>query len=243
MIEKPNAQPNQSLIDGFTIVNALVLAGQPVGGRELARQLGFEPTRVNRLLKTLAFLGVARQTPSRKYTVGPAMHVMAAHDMFASGVLGQALPLLESLRHFNLTVAFGVLWRFNVTYLYHAPPGMASADALGRKSLYPATKGGIGLVMLAELPVEIVRAQYAEGEIPGFESVDALLAKLDEIRENGYARVLVNTELDHHTIAVPVGEPAHAAVALSGWIPEANAPDLVAALREIAAAIDAGATA
>jgi hypothetical protein len=38
------AQPNQSLIDGLECFQAVVAAGRPVGGRELARTLGVEPT-------------------------------------------------------------------------------------------------------------------------------------------------------------------------------------------------------
>ena len=78
------AQPNQSLIDGIAVLQALAVSPDPVGGRELARRLGFEPTRVNRLLKTLAYLNIARQTADRRYAPGPGMTVLAAQSLFAS---------------------------------------------------------------------------------------------------------------------------------------------------------------
>jgi len=82
-----------------------------VGGRELARELGLEPTRVNRLLRTLAHLGLAQQDDRRKYRRGPGIHVLAAQAKFRSGLLRRAMPVLESLRRFEFTVALGVLWR------------------------------------------------------------------------------------------------------------------------------------
>lgn len=238
--KKISSQPNQSLIDGVTTLQALATSPTPVGGRELARRLGFEPTRVNRLLKTLAYLGIARQTADRKYTSGPGMHVLAAQSLFASGLIHRALPALETLRRYNHTVALGVLWRDNVSYLYHAPPGVSSVDALGRIGLYPATLGGIGLMLLSENDPREVAALYQERSIPGFpEGLDALSARLSTIRAEGYARVFVKPENEQHTVAVSVGSPVHAAVAMSGWIPEAATEAIVAALREAREQIEA----
>jgi len=53
------AQPNLSLINGLTCLQELIASPSLVGSRELARRLGLEPTRVNRLLGTLAQLGLA----------------------------------------------------------------------------------------------------------------------------------------------------------------------------------------
>src|SRR5258706_11898625 len=110
------AQPNQSLIDGLTVLQALAVSTEPVGGRALARELGLEATRVNRLLKTLAYLGMARQTPKRKYLPGPAMHVLSAQSLFGSGLIRRALPVLENLQQSGHVVALGVLWRGPVCY-------------------------------------------------------------------------------------------------------------------------------
>ena len=243
MISKiKSAQPNQSLIDGIATLQALAISEVPIGGRELARQLGFEHTRVNRILKTLAYLGIARQTANRKYAPGPGMHVLAAQSLFASGLIRRALPALESLRHFNYVVAFGVLWRDNVSYLYHAPPGLPSAEALGRIGLYPATKGGIGLALLAALEDDEIQETYKDRDIPNFPAgINALLSTLATIREQGFARVLVKPDLDQHTIAVTVGRPAHSAVAMSGWIPQARLKVVLSALRSAASTIEGSA--
>ena len=240
MLTKANAQPNQSLIDGIATLQALAISAEPIGGRELARRLGFEPTRVNRLLKTLAFLGIARQTADRKYTSGPGMHVLAAQSLFASGLIRNALPALEQLRRFGHLVAMGVLWRDSVSYLYHAPPNTISSEALGRIGLYPATKGGIGLCLLAELPDKEVRSIYEDKDIAGFpQGIDGLLETLATIRSTGYAYWLVRKELGHHTIALALGSPAHSAIAFSGKIGKRSVPELIDALESARREIDA----
>jgi DNA-binding IclR family transcriptional regulator len=235
MRPKPNAQPNQSLIDGITTLQALATSPEPVGCRELARRLNADPTKINRLLKTLAYLGIARQTANRKYTAGPGMHVLAAQSLFASGLIRRALPELESLRRFGHTVALGVLWGDNVSYLFHAPPGIEASRGLGRIGLLPATTSGIGVVLLSELDDEDVRELYLDKDIPMFPGgIEQLLTNLAEVRRLGYARVHVADDRDHHVVAISTGDPAHAGIALSGWIPEASTEALVAALRESA---------
>ncbi|PTR25501.1 IclR family transcriptional regulator [Luteibacter sp. OK325] len=232
MRAKPNAQPNQSLIDGILTLQALASASEPVGCRELARQLGANTTRVNRLLKTLAYMGIVRQTSDRKYAPGPGMHVLAAQSLFASGLIRRALPELERLRRFGHTVAMGVLWNDSVSYLFHAPPGIEAARGLGRIGLLPATTSGIGIVLLAQLPDDEVRELYADRDIPMFtDGVDSLLDTLQRTRKQGYARVHVADDRDHHIVAVASGEPVVAGLAMSGWIPESATAELVEALR------------
>lgn len=238
MKAKLNAQPNKSLIDGITTLQALATSPDPVGSRELARRLDIDPVKVNRLLKTLAYLGIARQTADRKYTAGPGMHVLAAQSLFASGLIRHALPVLENLRRFGHTVALGVLWQDSVSYLFHAPPGIEAARGLGRIGLLPATTSGIGIVLLSEHEDDDVRELYQDRELPMFpEGIEQLLAKLAEVRRLGYARVHVADARDHHVVAVSTGDPAHAGVAMSGWIPEAATAPLVDALRAAATEI------
>ena len=234
------SQPNQGLIDGIATLQALATAPEPVGCRELARRIGLDTTKVNRLLKTLTYLGIARQTPDRKYTSGPGMHVLAAQSLFASGLMRRALPLLEGLRRFGHTVALGVLWKESVSYLFHAPPGIEAARGLGRIGLLPATISGIGMVLLSELDGERVSEIYAGKDIPNFpDGLAQLQDKLAEIRRLGYARVHVADDRDHHVVAVSSGDPGHVGIALSGWIPDGSTAPLVEALRQAANELDA----
>lgn len=231
------AQPNQALIDGLAVLQELAADGGPIGSREMGRRLGIEATRANRLLRTLAHLGMAAQTRERKYIPGPAMHVLSAQSLFASGLIRAALEPLADLARYHMTVALGVLWRDSVCYLYHAQPGMDQAEALGRVGLYPAARSGIGLALLAQQPAEIVASHY--GDAPdGFESLESLLKELERVRARGWAYALVSPEPLVATVAVPVGSPAYASIALSGPIKETSSLSYVEALRKAAAAIE-----
>lgn len=235
MRQRPNAQPNQSLIDGIATLQALAVSPDPIGNRELARQLGFNPTRVNRLLKTLAYLGIARQTANRKYTAGPGMHVLAAQSLFASKIVQTALPALEKLRRFELTIALGVLWNDSVSYLFHAPPGIETSQGLGRIGLLPASSSGIGMALLAEQDDEHLMDLFEGKDIAEFPGgLPELMQAIGRVREQGYARVRVGANHDRHTVALPVSRPAFAAIGMSGWIPEENTKAIVDALREAA---------
>jgi DNA-binding IclR family transcriptional regulator len=129
----------------------------------------------------------------------------------------------------------GVLWNDNVSYLFHAPPGIEAARGLGRIGLLPATTSGIGIVLLAQLTDDEVRELYEDKDIPMFpQGVESLLATLEKTRQQGYARVHVADERDHHIVAVTTGVPVIAGLAMSGWIPENATAELVDALRAAA---------
>ena len=233
---KKNSGPqlNRSLIDGIATLQALSLAGRPVGSRELARQLEMDTTRVNRFLRTLTLIGVARQTTNRKYTIGPGIHVLAAQSLFASQLLRVSLKPLESLKRYGLIVALGILWRDNVTYLYHANPDTPAAEALGRIGLYPATASGVGMALLARQDESTVAKIYGNKDIPHIpEGLDELQAQLQVIRQQGYAYVQTHNA-HQHTVSVAVGDPAVCAVAVSGWIPPAATAELIAELNSVA---------
>ncbi len=218
------AQPNQSLIDGLACLQFVAGAPMPIGSRDLARQLELEPTRINRLLKTLAALGLLEQNDQRKYQPGPAIHVLAAQSLFASQLLRRAIGPLESLHALGFTVALGVLWRSHVSYLYHAQPGMNAAAALGRAGLFPAQRSGIGVALMALSKQPLPR-------LPGL----ATLVK--STRRLGYALVPTGTP-QQMSLGLALSPQSGAAIALAGRIRDDRVEPLVAALRQAAAEID-----
>lgn len=231
---RPPAQPNQSLIDGLECLEAIALADRPVGNRELARQLGLEPTRVNRLLGTLAYLGVAQRNADRKYAPGPGLHVLAAMGLRGSGLLKQALPVIRELqaKRPELSVALGVLWRRHVCYLYHGRGGRPVEEGIGGHALYPVEISSIGRALLAHLEPAGVRARFADAPPRGF-TLGKLLAELRAVRRQGYAR-----HEGHTSVAVAIGPTPVAAIAFSGepTLPPDVAP-LVVDLQAAAAAL------
>jgi DNA-binding IclR family transcriptional regulator len=208
----------------------LAAAGRAVGSREAGRALGMEPTRVNRLLGTLAFMGLAERTAERRYVPGPGLHVLAAMSLRGSRLLGIAVPHLAALGAElpEFSVALGVLWRRQVAYLYFADPGDEPQVAVAGRDLFPAEKSSIGQVLLSRMAEGAVRELYADR--PGQE-VAGLVGQLAGVRERGWALV------GGRTLGVALGEPPVAGIAVAGEVNEGNRTRLVGRLGECARTI------
>jgi len=232
-----NKKPSQivyGLVDGLAVLQEMAMSPDPVSGLAVSKKLGLSPIRVNRLLKTLAYLRLPYRPSSRRYAVGAGMHVIAAQSMAASGLLRRSFTHLDSLAKYGYLVALGVLWKDKVCYLYYNNSGGASADAgLDGMVLYPALESSIGMSLLAELPEEDVKALFHE-------QADAeLFRKLDEIRKKGWAMVKHKKDL---SLAVNIGSPPHAAIAGSGFKTSEELEMFIRLLREAARSIEAGAS-
>jgi DNA-binding IclR family transcriptional regulator len=217
VIQKPKlpAQPNESLINGIAVLQRVVSAGAPAGSREIARQMGMLATRVNRLLGTLAHLGLLEQDSSRKYRPGPALHILGAQSMIASRLLPAALPVLMRLRQEGgFTVALGVLWEGRVCFLFHERPWQPVEEALFRHVLWPAQYSSLGIALLAARDGEPHLVEPEPGlpiSVAPNQNITDLIAFT---RKNGYA-VLRHTN-NHVSIGVTVGTPPVAGLAVAG---------------------------
>ena len=205
-MNKLPAQKVNGLIDGIKVLQELAMAETEVSGKAIAEKLDLNHVRVNRLLKTLDYLGLAHRDSSRRYCIGPAMHVLAAQSMAASGLFARALPHLQELSKYNKVVALGVLWKDQVCYLYHnSDPGDFSAG-LSKIKLYPVLDSSIGVALLAELPENQAQA------ILGNKYTGKVTKLLKKTHKQGYAALLHS---DHISLALPIGSPAYAAIAVS----------------------------
>lgn len=211
------AQPNQSLGHGLEVLHALCGAEGPIGSRELSRRLGMEHTRVNRLLGTMAALGLAERTADRRYQPGPAVHVLAASGLRSSGLLQAALPVIRVLHGEGFAAALGVLWRDQVCYLYHGKPNQPLERGLAGHQLFPAAWSSIGTILQAQS--------------------DPALATF---KEQGWAWVVPENAPTGGSMAAPVGAPVVAALAIipaDKSNPAQYAPRLLAAAAEVTAAL------
>ena len=232
------AQPNQSLIDSMRCLHALVASPAPLGSREMATLLEMEPTRANRLLGTLVSVGMAEKTADRKYRAGAGVHVLAALSLHGSLLLSCALPYLEELRAPGRTVALGLLWQQHICFLYHARPGMRMGSAIGRHELVPAGLSSIGVMLLAakEDRKEANAVVRQLGDHP--ESVREPLAEsMTAARAESFSRLTFHS--GDISLAVGVGSPVIAGLALAGKMPEKNVASTVTTLRLTAAKISA----
>jgi DNA-binding IclR family transcriptional regulator len=207
------SQPILGLIDGMEVLQLLASVGRPMSGVEISKDLNIEKTKVNRILKTLAFLGFTMPSSNRKYTLGPAIHVLSAQLLHGSGLVKNALKYLIELTELNVVVAMGVLWHDKVTYIYHWQPGMLPAEGLGSMDLFPATQSSIGLALLAEKSNdEIAGIVNLNGSIPGQSSKEDFFKEVDFVRTEGYAKAMFE---NHQSIGIRLGNPGYAAVALA----------------------------
>jgi len=157
-----SSQPNQSLIDGIRCLQYLVSSGRAIGCRELARLMGINTTRVNRLLMTMASIGLTMQDDHRRYLPGPGIHALAAQAIRGSALFSQALPLLESYAPKDIVVAMGVLWEDQVIYIYHSEPGSQMSQALAGFHMLPAWQSVIGMSLLAAESDEELQKRFVD---------------------------------------------------------------------------------
>jgi DNA-binding IclR family transcriptional regulator len=230
------AQPIQGLIDGITVLHALASRGEPCSASTLGRELGLEKTRVHRILGTFTYLGIAHRTPKGRYTAGPGIHVLAAQSLRSSGLMQRSSAHLAKLDSTGYITALGTLWRDKVSYLYHHAPGLSPVEAVGGAGPFAATLSSIGIALLALQPEEDVRRLYAGREVPGFGDLDSLLRELPATRSRGYA--IVHRSPHDTSIAVALGAPAYAAIALAGDIAERDKPKMAVLLQETVHSIE-----
>lgn len=207
-----SSQPNQSLIDGLACLQFLATARKPVGSREMARSLNLDNMRANRLLKTLADIGLAQQDAKKKYSIGPGIHALTAQSLYGSSVLKQALPLIQKLPYQGVTVALGVLWHGHVTYLYHGEIGENIEQGIGRIGLVPALNSSIGKLLLSYEDDDVIEELRTSSEKNHPKT--ALFKEIKGIRKNGYAEI--RPESGGVSLAIPIGEPALMGLALAG---------------------------
>ncbi len=199
------------------MLGALCASGQAIGTREMARLMGWEPTRANRLLGTLKNLGLAEQDGDRRYRPGPAIHLLATQCLQGSGLLGAALPVVRNLLKPDFGFALGVLWQGRVCYLLHAAPGQPIEEGLRRSALYPAEDSSIGMVL--------------ESTIDGPARTSA--AERARIRKRTYA-IQRNNDGQTGSVAVAIhgaraGDPPCAAIAVMANYTQ-HPPESLAAL-------------
>lgn len=224
------AQPNQSLMEGMEVLLALARRGESAGVRELARELGMTPTRLQRYIATLAHLGFARQNADRRYESGPGIHALSAITLSASGLAQRALTILPELADLGVIVALGVLWRKSVSYLYFSQPGTTLSQSLGRASDYPAWDSVIGHVLMAQQSDAWIAQNFAP-------QLSQLMPCIRTVRHCGFARI--PRENGEVSLGIPVGSPAFAGLAAVGHFSPCLEPELLQRLQTCAAQLTA----
>ncbi len=159
------AQANQSILAGFQVLQEVITAAQPLGSREVARRMGLEHSRVNRILGTLATAGMLQQNSDTKYYPGPGLHALSALSLHASGLIPAALPVLEPFHAEGATVALGTLWKDTIVYLLHANPSQDLPSSAGAHENYPKEKSVLTRVLEPGCPEFVQMEREDTGEM------------------------------------------------------------------------------
>lgn len=223
---KPPAQINQSVRDSIECLQEIASLEQPIGSRELARRLNQNHTRINRIISTLSYMGLTDQTADHKYIAGTGLLVLASLSLRSFPVYRCAMPHLEELgKQTGYQVALGLRWRTNVTYLYHGHTQEHAALGIAAEGLYPAESSSIGLVLLSQLSNEEIENLYSHAIDT---DMNILFKRVEQARRNGFA-IAPNAR----SIAMPLGEPAIAGIALYHTEKQDELPQQGECIREL----------
>ncbi len=229
-MEKLPKQPIKGLLDGITVLQEIATHREPCSVSALSRKLGLEKTKVHRILRTLAHTGIVFRTEEGTYSAGPGMHVLAAQSLYSSGLIQKSLSHLSALKKKGKTVGFGVLWRDKVSFLYHGSPGSSDFESIGRVGLFEATRSSVGMMLLSCTEDDYLAELYKGVDIPGFSSFREFMKDIKQTRKQGYA--VLPGEGEHRSIAVVLGQPAYAGIAMAGDTLKEDVENVVALLRE-----------
>jgi IclR family KDG regulon transcriptional repressor len=218
---------NVRVLDRAIRILSTLSDGTPRTLTQLSEAIGVSSSTTFRLLATLSFHRfVQRDDESGAYSLGLACLELARAYLASSDIRREALPDLEKLRDETTeTVHLAVLDQMEVVYLeklegLHAV-GLMTSRVGGRA---PAHCTGLGKVLLAYTPVELLQAHYDEKGLERFSDktiirLDEFLKHLQEVRRQGYAFDLGEHEPEIRCIAAPVRDfsgKVVAAISVSG---------------------------
>ena len=115
--EKP-ANGNQSVARALAILNLLASRSEPLGVREIARQLKLAPSIAQRLIKTLARDGFLEQTGTTlRYAIGYKAFQVGNTFVAQTNLHSAVLPELYALADEQINAFLGVMRDASIVYL------------------------------------------------------------------------------------------------------------------------------
>ncbi len=215
-----------------------LLAGRPEGltQTEIHIRLGLPKSSTHALLATMVTRGFLEQDPqSHGYRIGIRLWQAGQSYLLAADLEKSALPYMEALRdEVNETVQLAVLDGVENVYIAKVEPDQQLRLASQVGVRLPAHATGVGKALLGGLSDDEVRERFRDVEFVRYTpqsltSLDHLIAKLGEIRAQGYA--LDNAEYTAGVYCVAAlirGARGTAQAAISVAVPDVRrTPDLI----------------
>jgi IclR family pca regulon transcriptional regulator len=199
----------QSFERGLAVIRSFA-AGEPQTLSDVAKATGLSRATARRLVLTLEELGYVRSVAGR-FQLTPRILELGYAFLSSFSVPELAIPYLE---RFSATVnessSVAVLDGPNVVYVARVPANRVMTVSIGLGSHFPAYQTSLGRVLLAALDddEEVARLWEACDRSSVTErtvrTLDDLLGKLAEVREQGWALVDQELELGVRSIAAPI---------------------------------------
>lgn len=241
-----------SVLKVFGILQALG-EQKEIGVTELSQRIMMSKSTVYRFLQTMKTLGYVNQEgETDKYTLS-----LKLFELGGKALEHQDLISIADVEMYRLgkltkeTLHLGALDEDSIVYLHKIDSeyNLRMYSRIGRRR--PLYSTGLGKVMMAWLPEQEVRDTLANVTFERFTErtltdIDALLAELVLVREQGYAEDNEEMEPGLRCFAVPIYSRMGRIIAgLSLSLPlvrfsEENKDELVGLLHEAAARISAG---
>lgn len=198
-----------SLARGIQVLLAFSERRAPLTVADIARKTSLDRAVVRRCIHTLQALGMVHCTDGRYVLQADVLRL--GHAYFSSArFITAAQPLLDALSDaIHTNCALAALNGSDVVYLVRSQSRRLTQHSLGMGSRLPAHCTSLGRVLLAQLPPDQLAQYLASATLPPLTVhtvTDAaeLVALLDITREQGYAVVDREVEMDLVGIAIPV---------------------------------------
>jgi DNA-binding IclR family transcriptional regulator len=185
---------NQSLERGLAILDLLDRAAEPMGIREIAREMQLSPTIVQRLANTLSQSGFIEQvSETRRYRLGYRAMLLGGAMKAEDRLLASANKELQLLADKHLLNGYlGVLRNNRIVYLHTVQSSGPVVVRIAAGSQVNAHSTALGKVLLCELDTSAVkavlgRAPYVQYTPNTLTQWSALSEELEAVRRKGFA--------------------------------------------------------
>ena len=202
----------QSLAKGFRILEAFTAQDPELTMAEVARKADVDNATAFRFLNTLVEIGYVDRVPDgRKFRLALKVLDLGFNAIGRSDLRERARPILRGLTGaINEAASVGVLDGGDVIYVERIQAGLARLGVDIRiGSRVPAYSSAVGHAILAWLPqpvqISILQSQPRKQLTETTPTdLDALLARLVEVRRRGYAVSDQETVSGLYVLAAPV---------------------------------------
>ena len=204
----------------FKLLRHIAQGGQCRNASATARAIGLNRTTLIRLLHTLEAEGMIETVDEgASWQLGPGMIALAADALKSRSVIRIAQPVLARVAaQLRLSSHLGILDGPEIIYLLRESPNSHLVSNIREGSRLPAHATTVGRVLLGHLPVESLRAFYANRALSAYtEKTATTLTELErQVAHDcaqGYAWSQGNFEAEIGSCAAPIFDHRGMAIA------------------------------